>query len=73
MFMYPSTDCSSPIHNNIPQESDHGSYSFEIGSEPICLIAPKLTLVDNARVELDDDRVADDVAEEAGRVLALSL
>lgn len=33
----------------------------------------RLTLVDNARVELDSDRVADDVAEEAGRVLALAL
>jgi hypothetical protein len=33
----------------------------------------RLTLVDDARVELDSDRVADDVAKEAGRVLALAL
>lgn len=33
----------------------------------------RLTLVDDTRVELDCDRVADDVAEEAGRVLALAL
>lgn len=33
----------------------------------------KLTLVNDARVELHNDRVADDVAEEAGRVLALAL
>jgi hypothetical protein len=32
-----------------------------------------LTLVDNARVELDGDGVANDVAEEAGGVLALTL
>lgn len=32
-----------------------------------------LTLVDNARVELDNDGVANDVAEEAGGVLALAL
>lgn len=32
-----------------------------------------LTLVDNARVELDDDGVADDLAEEARGVLALVL
>jgi hypothetical protein len=33
----------------------------------------RLTLVDDARVELDCDRVADDVAEKTGRVLALAL
>ena len=32
-----------------------------------------LTLVYNARVELDNDGVADDVAEKAGGVLALTL
>ncbi len=32
-----------------------------------------LTLVDNSRVELDNNGVANDVAEEAGGVLALAL
>lgn len=32
-----------------------------------------LTLVDDPRVQFDSDRAADDVAEEAGRVLALAL
>jgi hypothetical protein len=33
----------------------------------------KLTLVDYARVELDNDCVADNVAEEAGGILAFAL
>ena len=58
MFMYPSTDCSSPVAVRFCRSLGHGSF---------------LTLVDDARVQLDNDGVSDDIAQKAGRVLALAL
>lgn len=67
MFMYPSTDCNSPIAT----VSVHTNHMRDVPESEIDVFP--LTSINDARIQLNGDWIADDIREKSGRILALAL